>query len=185
MSQMVKLAADAAPILMEKTALALQLLERIAPEFVPDVVADFQKISSVADRKTKEAAINVEGVKGGVGRLADNLAMGVVGGIGIAVASDLYNAARKGLTAGRNWKRMIEANPELRERSVEEVRTHFNTLQKTAPALASNPQAAGAAVQQLLDIPSNRYHQILTELAEDQKKIVDAQYKLTTFGGKK
>lgn len=190
--EMIRLAGRAAPQLMTETARMLSILEQTSPEFVPDVLADFEKISSVAAEKSKTADVSDVSpgmlstgvsVMGWGKSMGGNLATGVVAGMGAAVASDLYNAVRKGLFKKRNWERMISSNPELKERGLGEVRKHFNTLQQTAPALAANPIAAGAAVTQLLDIPSNRYHQILTELAEDQKKIVDAQYRLNVSGG--
>jgi hypothetical protein len=196
--EMMKIAAQAAPEVVEKTAFELKLLERVAPEFVPDVQEGFRKITETVTERSKTAAVNpgVLDTSSRVARLgswgkrlgadsASSVASGVLGGLGMAVAADLYNVVRKNLRSGTHWKNMLAANPELREKDLDVVRQHYKSLRDVAPALAANPMAAGAAVSQLLDTAPMSYHRILTEMAESQKKMVDAQYRLSGGGPKK
>jgi hypothetical protein len=173
---MVKLAYDEAPDVMERTAFMLRLLERIEPEFVADVSSDFQKIAERALQKTKTAAIGEAAAS--FGKSVGKTLAGVVAvGLGTAIATDLYNSARRNLTSGRNWKRMIESNPALKENELGRVRTHFNALQRHAPDVAADPLAAGAAVDRLMHLPEQRYDQSLKEIMDLQKTKTDTMYK--------
>lgn len=142
-ADILQLAHDADPEIMKEAALNLALLERVAPQFVPEVVEEFQKISQRVSEKTKEA-----GFLSGVGKNAIGVAAGTVAaGIGLAIATDLYNSARKGLTKGRNYRRMMESNPELKEleqRDKKRFNTMFGVLHRNAPDLAADPFFSGA-----------------------------------------
>lgn len=176
---LVKLAGLAAPELMKKTAMIAQLTERIDPDSARALFADLDEIISHAGEKAKTAGALSEWAKRtSIG--AGTAVAGTVGaGLGIALATDMYNAARRGLTSGRNWKRMIEANPELKEKhKLEEVRKHFNSLHRAAPDVAADPLAAGAAVHNLIQASGleGQYARSLTDIAKMQKDRVEARY---------
>jgi hypothetical protein len=146
-ADILQMAHEADPELMKEAALHLALLERVAPQFVPEVVEEFQKISQRVSEKTKEAG--VKDFLTGVGKNALGITAGTVAaGIGLAIATDLYNSARKGLTKGRNYRRMMEANPELKniekQYGKERFNTMFGVLHRNAPDLAADPFFSGA-----------------------------------------
>jgi len=175
-NDVVKLAYAEAPDLMEETAFVLRLLERIEPSHVSEVAGEFQKIAERVCTKTKTADIASGAKDFGMG-VGKTLAGVVAVGLGTAIATDLYNASRRGLTKGRNWKRMMEANPELKESDKATVSRHFTSLQRHAPDIAADPLAAGAAVQRLMSQPELRYDQQLRELMDTQKSKMDTTYK--------
>jgi hypothetical protein len=174
--EMFKLASDAAPDTMADAAMAMKLAERMDPESVKDIVKDFTEISERIAVHTK-----VAGLARDVGTA---LGVTVVGGLGLALATDLYSATRRGLTKARNWKRMIEANPNLLDphsddgvMHQERLRPAFNSIHRFAPDVASDPLAAGAAVRQLADSPSGTYHANLKNSVDVQKTISDSHAK--------
>lgn len=182
-TELVKLAGESEPELMAQTTLMLKLAERLAPELAPDVVAEFKEIADHASEKAKTAGLKDFAKSVGTGAAA-SIAGSVAVGLGLAVATDLYNSARRGLTSGRNWKRMMDANPHLREKEIGEVRRNFHALQRTAPDVASDPLAAGAAMFNLMNAPEGRYSAMLSELAKMQKERVESQYKPFASGPK-
>jgi hypothetical protein len=176
---LLKLAAEASPELMEKSAYAIKLAERLDPESVEEIVGDFREIAERLDTHIKVA---------GAGQMAKDIITGVgvatAGALGLAVATDLYSAARRGLTKGRNWKRMLDANPSLLDphdpdgvHNQARLRSAFNSIHRFAPELASDPLAAGAAVRQLADSPNGTYHSNLKNSIEIQKVIGDSHAK--------
>ena len=70
----------------------------------------------------------------------------VAAGIAYALAGDMYDAAKRGITKSRNYKNMMDANPELRKRPAKDVQKAFSVLQKLNPEFAGEPTIAGAWV---------------------------------------
>lgn len=175
--EMMVLADREAPELMAKTAMNMQLLERMAPEFMDEVVEDFQSVITKVSEKSKTAGIGSAGKDIFIAG-AKGVGATVVAGLGVAIASDLYNAARRGLTSGRNWKRMMEANPTLRDHNQQEVRRAFQMVQRNAPDVAADPMAAGSLVFNVVstgDVPGVAHKQ-LVEQVQAQKAKADSRY---------
>lgn len=163
---------DAHPELMSKTAQMVAALEKISPEFVPDVTADFNTIFSVLDEKT--AAISPD-TMGGLQRFGLGVAGTVAGGLLGAVATDLYDAAKRGLTKGRNFNRIMEANPNLkREVDPKSLRMAYNTLHRYAPDFTADPLVGGALLKQVSELPQMS-HKTIVELIGARKDINDAK----------
>lgn len=175
---LVKLAHESAPKLMEKTAYFLQLLERLDPPGAEMAFQEMREIIDHADGKAKTAGFT-DWAKDVGAKAGTSATVGVLTGLGLSVATDLYNSARRGLTSGRNWKRMLESNPRLREdHSVAEVRKAFNMLQRHAPDVASDPLAAGAFVHNVLgvgDMPGVMHKQ-LSDMVKAQKEKAESRY---------
>lgn len=185
-ADVLRIAGEAAPELMEKTAALLRETEEVSPAHAAQTVAELRAVTSSVIEKVKESGVGrqmLSALKSAPAKAVGGVATAVLAGLGVAAATDLYNAARRGINSGTNWKRMIEANPRLRDHPLADVRANFDSIQKTAPELAANPLACGAAVEQLVSSPGMQYHTLLTNMAESQKKLVDAQYKLPSAGG--
>ncbi len=170
-ADILQMAFDAEPEMMKEAAVSLALLQRIQPAFVPDVVEDFQKIAKRVSEKTKEAG--AKDFAKGVGFYAAGT---VAAGLGLAIATDLYNAARKGLTQGRNFRRMMEADPELHGRDRQRLQQAFRVVQRNAPDVASDPLAAAALTAKYMDAPEHGHDKNLREMLELQRAKQEARY---------
>lgn len=115
---------------------------------------------------------------GGLGMAAGTAA---AGGIALALATDMYGAAKRGLTKSRNYQAMLEANPDLRDLSSERVRQTFSTLHRLNPTFAGDPTVAGALVRReaMSDLPQWDPQQLKT-LVDANKAIVESS-KLPSF----
>ena len=176
--ELLKMAADANPELVEKIASTLQELEAIAPEFMEDFTEDADAIVGRVNEKTKEAAgfFSAENMKTlGRGVLSTAVTTAVLG-VGMAVGTDLYNAARRGLTSGRNWKRMIHANPDLKDIDLATARRSFKTVQKYAPDIASDPMTAGSLVYRMSHAVVGDHDKLLRDTIALQSEHNKAKY---------
>lgn len=168
-----------APHLIQKTAACLFLIERLAPEFLPEVMEDFSKIASRLDAKMKTAGwkeearnIGVDASRGAAKAVATTL----LAGAALAGTTDLLRAAKRGLTSSTNWKRMMEATPELKGKDQTRVRQAFKSLQKHAPDVASDPLAAGAIVYRMSNAVVGDHDRVLRDAVQLQKDRVQSTY---------
>lgn len=94
-------------------------------------------------------------------------------GIALNLGGDMYEAVKRGLTKGRHYKAMLEANPELRAKgNLPFVKRHFNTLHKFNPEYASDPHVAGSYIKSNVDLESDdigAIHSLVKARAEIQK----------------
>lgn len=96
---------------------------------------------------TKQASMSA-GFKQGLGLAG----AGIAGMVGTALVNDMYSAAKSALTKGRNFERMIQAEPELKQYPADKVKAYFNTLhEKGGPEMSGDPVLASAFVKQQLD----------------------------------
>jgi hypothetical protein len=156
------------PEMMAKTAKIIAITERLYPEFVPGIISDFETICSVVNEKTAE---KMTGLK----PYAIGIAGTVAGGLLSAIATDLYDAAKRGLTKGRNFKRIMEANPNLkREVDKKTLLMAYDTLHRYAPEFTADPLLGGALLKNISELP-NMSHKTIVELIGAQKNIADAK----------
>ena len=162
---------EARPDLVEKTAQALSILDKLAPEFVPEVISDFNEITGVTQEKIASAgSANMKGFALGAAGLA-------VSGLGAAVASDLYDAAKRGLSKGSNFRRIIAANPDLLEKNQnQDVVKAFNTLHRFAPEFTSDPNLGGQLLSAMTQIPENQVG-IIKDMITARKNLRDTKTK--------
>lgn len=166
--EMLKTANDARPDLMFKTAVALAATEKVSPEFAQEVISDFRKITDT----TTEKVAAVGGWKG----FAAGVGGSVLSAIGGALASDLYDAARRGLTKSTSFKRILEANPSLKSLPKKEVQTAFNTFHRFAPELTADPNLGGQILRTMVTLGENGDQRILVnELIKSRKDIRDVR----------
>lgn len=121
----------------------------------------------------------------GAGALGGAVGAAAAGGIALALAGDLYDAAKRGITKGRDYKAMMDSNPHLQELPAAEVQKAFSVLHRFNPEFASDPTVAGAWVHrqarvgamdptQYADMPG------LKNLVDSRKNIADTR-KISPF----
>lgn len=108
-------------------------------------------------------------------RGAKYMAGAAAAGVALSLGGDMYEAVKRGLTKGRHYKNMLEANPELRAKgNLPFVKRHFNTLHKFNPEYASDPHVAGSYIKGNVDLESDDIGAIHS-LVQARKHIMDAR----------
>lgn len=115
----------------------------------------------------------------GKGALALGAGIGtaVAGGIAVALAGDMYDALKRGITKGRNYKAMLAANPDIQKLPAKEVQKAFSVLHHFNPDFASDPIVAGSWVKNQAGLGAagaGDYGNLVT-----LKNLVDARKNLT------
>lgn len=121
----------------------------------------------------------------GAATIGGAVGVAAAGGIALALAGDLYDAAKRGITKGRDYKAMMQNNPHLQDLPAKEVQKAFSVLHRFNPEFAGDPTVAGAwvgrqarvgmmDVGQYADLPS------LKSLVDARKNIADTR-KISPF----
>lgn len=84
--------------------------------------------------------------------LSKGIAATALGGIGLALAGDAYDATRRAVSKTRNYKRMLASNPDLKEKPAAQVQSIFSTLHRFNPEFSSDPAVAGSFVRQHVEL---------------------------------
>jgi hypothetical protein len=74
---------------------------------------------------------------------------GVVGSVATAELMGGYQAAKSRVFKGRNFRKMMKANPDLEQLDKKQVRMAFNTVNRFNPEFASDPLVAGTWTRQI------------------------------------
>lgn len=166
LEEAIKLADDAAPELVMKTAGAVAALETIAPGFVPDVLAEFEEVATYVSEKT---AANWGG-------LGTSIGGAVLGGLGVSIAGDLYDVAKRGLSAGKNFRRIMEANPSLKH-DVDPARLKpaFDAIHRYAPEMTADPMVGGSLLRAITELPPGSEHSLISNIITARKNLGDAR----------
>lgn len=105
-------------------------------------------------------------------------ALGVAGaagaGIAYALAGDMYDAAKRGLTKTRNYKNMLEANPDLKQLPAKNVQKAFSVLHRLNPEFSGDPTIAGAWVKRQSTFGEDTFGD-----ATQLKNLIDSRKSLT------
>jgi len=80
--------------------------------------------------------------------------------IAINLAGDAYDALRRGLTKGRNYKKMIQANPDLKGMPSQHTMRAFSTLHRFNPEFSGDPYVAGSWVRNQVEQAAGERGQI-------------------------
>lgn len=101
----------------------------------------------------------------------------VVGGIAMALAGDMYDAAKRGITKTRNYQNMMVANPDLKQLPAKNVQNAFSVLHRFNPDFASDPTVAGAWVKRQASFGEDTLGDTnaLKTLVDARKNINDAR----------
>lgn len=166
LEEALKLADETAPELLMKTAGAVAALEKIAPGFVPDVYRGFEE---VAEYVTEKTAANWGGLGASVGGA-------VLGGLGVSIAGDLYDVAKRGLSAGRNFRRIMDANPSLKH-DVDPARLKpaFDAIHRYAPEMTADPMVGGSLLRAITELPPGSEHSLISNIISARKNLGDAR----------
>lgn len=166
-----------------------ELMEKVAqtdPEFLKVVEASRDEVKESPFRDeivgSMDGILKTAGFGGGtMGSLGKGaLALGGAVGAGIAhsLAGDLYDALKRGLTKTRNYKAMVEANPDLHDRAAKDVQNAFSTLHTFNPDFAADPHVAGSYVRQQLTLAGDSGQvdlHTLTSLVGARKNLSDVK----------
>lgn len=146
------------------TAELMQKVAEVAPQRYQDILgtvpevreSPFQEeILEEMDGLTKKAAGMMDMLKGMGGRAGSHaLALGGVAatGVAMALAGDVLDAARRGLSKSKNYKNMLENNPDLKRKPAASVQKIFSTLHRFNPAFSGDPLVAGSFVRDNLNL---------------------------------
>ena len=192
LSDLLHAAAEESPELVEKTAEILSVLEKAEPEMAQEVVDKMNDIAVFTQEKTASVGASVsEALVAGGRRAALNefglqAAIGgagmLVAGLGAAVATDLYDAAKHGLTKARNLRRILAMSPELQNQDPKRVRSAYNALHQFATEFTADPIMGGSILSALSGSPIGMEHQILQNAIKSRKDLQDAKHRQVDFG---
>lgn len=174
-----ELARQADPASITKVAQVLALIDKIAPDYAPMV---HEEVTYILDYTTEKLATPGELAKNlahGAGVLGVGVASAAAAGLGLAIATDLFDAAKRGISASSNWRRIMQANPNIKDevKDPEELKRAFNTVHRFAPEFTADPILGGAILVQIANLPpANRVARI-GELLNSRKSLVDAKTK--------
>lgn len=157
-SQLLKLASEDKEC-EEKLSFVCEAMEdRDVGQDISDEIESL--LGEVSESLEKNAGI-FDAVKGGISSAgkaakpyAGAAALGAASLVGSALVNDMYTSARLALSRNRNYKNMLEADPELKQHPAEKVKALFNTLhEKGGPEMSGDPLIASAFVKQQLELP--------------------------------
>ena len=103
---------------------------------------------------------------GGAALTAGGIGAAMAGSMGVHGIDRFVQAVKK----GKDYKDMMEANPELAHYDDDELQAAFNTLHKFNPELASDPLVAGTFVRRVADADAID-HRTVGELARTRKEM--------------
>lgn len=164
-TELINLANKYRPDLMEKTATCIKLLEQMAPDFVPEVMQDIKDITEAVSDKL--AAPNFAGYGYALG---GTLLAGLAG----ALSTDLYDAAKRKLTKGTNFKRIMEANPELKELDQKRLKSSFDLIHRYAPEFTADAIMGGSILKNVAELPGNEAT-IIKDLISSRKNLLESR----------
>jgi len=175
-NELLAAAFEADPAAVEKTANALFVLERWESDFADELKNDISHITN----HTMEKMAGADWGKFGLG-----VAGAALSGLGASVAGDLYDAAKRGLTKGKNFRAIMLNNPEL-QRSVDKktLLNSFNTLHRYAPEFTADPMLGGQILKSMSEIPENQVT-VIKDLLNARKTLREAKGKQFSFGSSK
>lgn len=168
-AEILKVVAEGQPEMMGKIAEVLKATSTLYPDLVPEVMKDFDTICDVVNEKTAASGTpNFRAFAIGAGGAA-------AGGLLSAITTDLYDAAKRGLTKGRNFSRIMEFNPSLkREVDKKQLNMAYDALHRFAPDFTADPMVGGALLKQVAELPQMS-HKTIFELIGAEKNINDAK----------
>ena len=149
----------------------MNLLEKLAsegkltPEQVERIgrnVAEFKKAAEEDPKFRAEAKEKLAGFFDHINWKATAGTMAAAAGIqaGSNVINDVYQNVKGSVAKARNYKDMINANPELSRMNSREVQRHFSTLHKFNPDYASDPNVAGQYIQDSIQMERTPLEQV-------------------------
>lgn len=174
-ASLLQVAQQASPGTIEKVAQILHVLEKDEPYFAEGLKSDIRDVLNYATEKT---AASMQGH--GMGGFGMALGGTLLAGLGASIATDLYDAAKRGLTKGSNFRTIMKANPELAHlEGVDQrrLRTSFDAIHRYAPEFTSDPVVGGALLRTMATQPAGSEHQQIMTLMQARKNLQEAKHK--------
>lgn len=170
------------PELVEKIAQVMTLTERLDPMSLADTIDEMQTIVSYASEKVAAASDVVKEFGKDVGRaFAGSAATALLA----SLSTDLYDAARRGLTKGRNFSRVMAANPDLKEFPDQaKLRANFSALHRYLPEFTADPLVGGAMLKNLVESDQQAAPRIIQDMLSGKKSLLESrktQFQPTAF----
>ena len=82
-----------------------------------------------------------------------------------SIASDLYDVAKRGLTASSNFKRIVDSNEQLGAYEKKDVKKAFDTLHRFAPEFTADPSIGGQIIHRMMETPHDQHNIVKDFLA--------------------
>jgi hypothetical protein len=79
--------------------------------------------------------------------LLTGMALTTAMGVGTGLAHDMYSGIKNSITKARDYKNMMDNNPDLKQHPAKTIQMAFDTLHKFNPEYASDPLVAGTWVR--------------------------------------
>lgn len=168
------------PELVDKAAASLQLLEKMGSPYAEDLREEFQHILSFTQEK-------VAGAKEQAGlKVLKTVGVGIgatLGGmLATSVATDLYDAAKRGLSRGVNFRRILAANPELaKAHDMGTLKSSFNTIHRYAPEFTADPLFGGSLLHNMAAMVEDKRIGIdprpIKDIIDSRKNLQEAKHK--------
>ena len=156
--------AEEQPVLMAKIAAALKMTETIDQDFAEDTAREF---SVILEYTTEKVAAGWADWGKGVAAMS---AVSLAG----AVGSDLYDAAKRGLTASANFRRIMSGNEALAGYDKKDVRRAFDSLHRYAPEFTADPSVGGQLIHRMLEVPNDQ-HNIIKDFVMARKNLRESK----------
>ena len=173
--ELLKFAQAAHPEILDKVAASLVILEKMYPEDAGDVKENIAFILG----KTEEGIKTASGLpdKASLGRFGLAVGASAAAGLATAVVSDLYDEVKRGLSSGRNFKNIINTNPDLVQAfGKSRLKSTFNLVHRYAPEFTADPIMGGAILKNLSEMPQVE-HTMVEKLINARKNLVEAKRK--------
>jgi len=138
---------------VEKLA-AAGYLDGDSVERVGKTVHEFMKLAQEDPEFHKEVLVKLSSswlapAQSAMGALAVGMGVSLAG----KAAGDVYGAIKSSITKARDYKGMLDANPDLGgKRDAKQVQKAFNTLHKFNPGYASDSSVAGQWVRDSMEM---------------------------------
>ena len=170
--ELLQIAFEAQPAVMEKVAAMTYLTEKLDSEVARQCTEDFKTILDRASSGMEKVSALTPLQAAGL-----SVAGSIAGALGTALSADLYDAAKKGLTASRNFNNILKHNPELESSfKKEDLRRAFNSIHKMGPEFTADPTLGGQLLFAASRSPESLPH-LLKDLVATRKNILDAKHR--------
>ncbi len=178
-AEILEMATKADPDTMLKTAQTLELIEHFGPEFLPEVFAEFSSIGEVTQEKVAAVIPKLGAsptvLKGldAAARVSMVVGTGIAASLGSSIAADLFDSAKRGLTKSRNFKRIMDANPNLKSEVLDKnrIKPSFDALHRFAPDFMSDPLIGGGLLKAMANSPGGNEYQLMEKLISSRKSL--------------
>jgi hypothetical protein len=158
-----------------------QLMTKLA-EVAPDFMEYMQKTANELRQSPfrnetfyqLDTLIKKASFMSGVGNAAAGIGATALTGIAYSLAGDMYDALRRGVTKGKNYRKMLSANPDLAELNAKDVQKAYAALHRFNPEFAADPTVAGAFVRRQANLEEFD-PTMLSNLVSARKNLTDVK----------